>query len=250
VIALRAALFWCCWAAWTVGLGTVGLPVFLPIFRKHRRTAVAISKLWASGSLCLMRVFLGLRHEVRGVEHKPAGPAIFALKHQSAWETIALACLLDDPAIVLKRELLSIPFFGWYLARVGMIAIDRMAGAGALKQMVAQARTAVAQGRPIAIFPEGTRGRIGEKLPYHPGVGALYTQLGLPLVPVALNSGLYWRKGFFDKAPGVIIIEFLPNLAPGADRRETIAQLETRIETATQRLVETPRTMQDRRAYI
>ena len=159
------------------------------------------------------------------------------MKHQAAFETFLLNQILIDPAVVLKRELLKVPVFGWYLNAVRMIAIERSAGAGAMKSLISQAREAIAAARPIAIFPEGTRGQIGAKLPYHPGVAALYSQLAIPLVPVALNSGLYWRHGLFDKRPGRVIIEVLPLIAPGLDRREAMRQLEDTIETATARLV-------------
>jgi 1-acyl-sn-glycerol-3-phosphate acyltransferase len=226
--ALRALVFWIGWVVWTVGLGVLGLPSFL----LPRIWAVRVSRLWAAGTLAWLRLAVGMRHEIRGGAFRPAGPAIIALKHQSAWETLALACLFDDPAIVLKRELLSIPFFGWYLKGVGMIAIDRAAGAAALKQMVAQAKHAVAIGRPVAIFPEGTRSAVGTRQPYHPGVGALYSQLDLPILPVAHNSGLYWEKGFLKKRKGRIIVEFLPPIAPGMGRREAMQLLEERIESA------------------
>jgi 1-acyl-sn-glycerol-3-phosphate acyltransferase len=231
--ALRASIFWIGWVLWTLVLGIIGLPSFLG----PRRLAVRISQIWAAGTLAWLGLAVGLGYEVRGEAYRPKGPAIVALKHQSAWETLALACLLEDPAIVLKRELLSIPFFGWYLKGVGMIAIDRAAGAGALKQMVSEAKAAIALGRPVAIFPEGTRSPVGTRQPYHPGVGALYTQLDLPVVPVAHNSGLYWRRGFLNKRAGRIIVDFLPPIAPGIGRREMLRILEERIEGATDRLV-------------
>lgn len=228
-----AVLFQLGWVVWTLVLGAVGLPC-LAFSREMTRR---ISWLWARGTLAWLRLTTGISYEVRGVRNLPAGPAIVALKHQAAFETFLLNQILDDPAVVLKRELLKVPVFGWYLDAVGMIAIERSAGAGAMKSMVAQAREAIAAARPIAIFPEGTRGDVGAKLPYHPGVAALYGQLAIPLVPVALNSGLYWRRGFFDKYPGRVIIEILPAIAPGLDRRSAMRQLEESIETATARLV-------------
>ncbi len=128
-------------------------------------------------------------------------------------------------------------FYGWYAVRAGGIPVDRGAGASALKRMLARARNAVASGRPIAIFPEGTRTAVGARRPYHPGVAALYTQLGIPLVPVAVNSGLYWGRRSFLKRPGRIILEILPAIPPGLPRRQVMAELEARIETATAALV-------------
>lgn len=230
---LRAGLFQLGWLLWTLILGIAGLP-FLPT---SRRMTQRISWLWARGTLAWLRLTTGISYELRGAENLPAGPVIVALKHQAAFETFLLNQILDDPAVVLKRELLKIPVFGWYLDAVGMIAIERSAGAGAMKSMVSQARDAVAAARPIAIFPEGTRGEVGTKLPYHPGVAALYTQLSIPLVPVALNSGLYWRRGLFDKRAGRVIIELLPAISPGLDRRAAMRELEASIETATARLI-------------
>src|SRR5947207_2493807 len=138
-----------------------------------------------------------------------------------------------DPAVVIKRELLWVPFYGWYAARAGSIAIDRRGGAGALRRMLADARGAANDGRAIVIFPEGTRTAPGQRLTYQPGVAALYQALALPLVPAAVNSGLYWGRRSFVKRPGRIVLSFLDPIPPGLPRREVRAELETRIETAT-----------------
>ena len=148
----------------------------------------------------LLAPLAGLTYEVRGRERIPATPAIFAFKHQSAWETLALHLLLADPAIVLKRELTQIPLFGWYLLHAGMIRIDRGGGARALRTLVEDGRAALARGSSIVVFPEGTRAPVGERNPYHPGVAALYRQLDCPVVPVALNSGLFWRPAQLHQA--------------------------------------------------
>ena len=138
---------------------------------------------------------------------------------------------------MLKRELLWIPCYGWYARKAGMIPIDRGAGATALKAMLRRARAVMAQGRSILIFPEGTRTAVGTKRAYHPGVAALYTQLELPVVPVALNSGLFWPRRSFLKRPGRIVVEALAPLPPGLERRTFLTELQSRIETATERLV-------------
>ena len=230
---VRGALFQSGWVVFTLVLGILGLP-FLVLSREMTRK---ISWTWARGTLCWLRLTTGIGYEIRGLEYLPASPSIVALKHQAAFETFLLNQLLRDPAVVLKRELLKIPFFGWYLQAVGMIAIERSAGAGAMKSMIAQARAALAAGRPVAIFPEGTRAAVGAKPAYHPGVAALYSQLGVPLVPVALNSGLYWGKGLFAKRPGRVVVEILPPIPSGLDRREAIRQLEISVESATAKLV-------------
>jgi len=157
--------------------------------------------------------------------------------HTSAWETVAQFVIFPPQVWVLKRELLWIPFVGWGLKMLRPIAIDRGAGARALKRMVAAASRVKAQGRKITIFPEGTRGAVGETRPYLPGVAALYQFLDLPLVPVALNSGLFYKRRGFLRRPGTVLIEILPAIAPGLERHAMMEKLRTEIETATARLV-------------
>ena len=229
----RALAFNFAFFAWTAILGTVGLPfLFTP-----RAVTMRFGRFWAASVLALLKLIVGLDHEIRGLDRLPRGGCIIAMKHQSAWDTLILPVVLGDPAIVLKRELLWLPFFGWYAARAGSIAIDRKAGAGALRRMLARARPVGVAGRPIVIFPEGTRVAAGERRPYQPGVAALYQALALPLVPVALNSGLYWGRRSFVKRPGRIILEFLDPIPPGRTRPRIMAELERRIETATAALL-------------
>ena len=230
---VRSFIFDLTFYLWTILISVVALPALLV----SQRATIWISALWANVSLLLLQLIVGLTYEVRGWNNLPRGPAIVALKHQSAWDTIALWVLLENPAIVLKRSLAMIPVFGWYMRRGKAIMIDRNAGAKALRPMVAAARSAVAEGRPIAIFPEGTRTAVGFRGSYQPGVAALYMQLGLPLVPVALNSGLFWGRRSFRKRPGRILVEFLPAIEPGLDRRHVMAELERRVEQATAMLV-------------
>jgi 1-acyl-sn-glycerol-3-phosphate acyltransferase len=209
----------------------------LPLLLLPWRYTMAFGAAWAALVLKLLQWCVGLRHEVRGREHLPAGPAIIAMKHQSAWDTFAVPVVFGDAAIVSKKELMLVPFYGWYVWKAGMIAIDRQAGAAALRRLVAAAQRAVGQGRSIVIFPEGTRTAPGTHRPYQPGVAALYRRLDLPVVPVALNSGLFWGRRHFLKRPGRIVLEILEPIPPGGDRRAVMAALEERIETATARLV-------------
>jgi 1-acyl-sn-glycerol-3-phosphate acyltransferase len=225
---LRALAFNLMFFGWTALIGALGLPVLLA----PRRLAMRFGRFWAQGVLAALRLAIGLDHRIRGLEHVPHGPCIVAMKHQSAWDTLILPIVLRDPAIVVKRELLFLPFYGWYAARAGSIAIDRKAGASALRKMVAAARAAAAAGRPIVIFPEGTRTAPFARLPYQPGVAALYQSLQLPVVPAAVNSGLFWGRRSFMKRPGRITLEFLAPIPPGRPRRELMAELERRIETA------------------
>ncbi|HEX9569826.1 MAG TPA: lysophospholipid acyltransferase family protein, partial [Rhodospirillales bacterium] len=181
----------------------------------------------------------GIGYEVRGRERLPEPPCILAVKHQSAWDTLIWHLIADDPAIVMKRELLALPIYGAYCRKTEMIAVDRKAGASAMRAMLEAARAAAAAGRPIVIFPQGTRTAPGTPTaaaPYLPGVSALYRGLGLPVVPVALNSGLFWPRRSFLRRPGRIVLEYLEPIPPGLPRAAFMAELEGRIETATRRL--------------
>lgn len=233
MILLRSLLFNVAFYVFTAVMALLGLPMLLA----PRRWAAAFGRAWALGVLQLLGWCTGLTHEVRGAANLPSGPTIIAMKHQSAWDTLAVPVVFPDPAIVLKRELMMIPFYGWYLWKAGMIAVDRGAGASALKRMVTSGEHVAGEGRVIVIFPEGTRTAPGAQQPYQPGVAALYRQLGLPLVPVAVNSGVFWGRRHFAKRPGRITIEILPPIPPGGDRHAVMAELEGRIETATARLV-------------
>jgi 1-acyl-sn-glycerol-3-phosphate acyltransferase len=233
VIFLRALLFNIAFYLWTAAYGIFGLPFMLA----PRRRVMQFGTLWSTGCVKLAEWIVGLRWEVRGRENLPEGAAIIAMKHQSAWDTLILPVLFRDVAIVIKKELTWVPLYGWYAQRAGAIGIDRKAGAAALRRMIEPAKAAAAEGRPIAIFPEGTRTAVGSRLPYQPGVAALYRQLDLPLVPVAVNSGLFWGRRAFMKRPGRIVVDILPPIPPGRDRRQALAELEQRIETATAALV-------------
>jgi 1-acyl-sn-glycerol-3-phosphate acyltransferase len=223
-------------AAVFYGVTVVVSVVFLPLLVLPRRAFSAITRLWVWLILAAVRWILGIRHELRGVENIPDGPVIFASKHQSAWDTLIFNSIVPDCAYVLKRELFRIPLWGWFVWRVGMIGIDRAAGARALKRMVVDASDTLGQGRSIILFPQGTRTAPGEAKPYLPGAAALYRGSRYPVVPVALNSGLFWPRRKFRKTPGLITVEFLPPIAPGLDRRAFLKQLEGQIEPATARL--------------
>ena len=225
----RSVLFFLWFAVISVAIHLAALPAFvLP-----RRATVWASKRWSMALLWGIKIIAGLDYEVRG--EIPAGGVLVAAKHMSMWDTITLYLLLDDAAIVVKRELLSIPFYGWYISRAGVIAIDRSGHASALRRMAAQGRAKIAERRPIVIFPEGTRKKPGAPPDYKPGVAGLYGQLGVDCVPVALNSGLFWT-GFLKK-PGRIVIEFLPAIPAGLKRANFMRTLEERTETATARLL-------------
>lgn len=227
MVALRSVIFQIWFALWAVIVNIGWLPALLG----PRRWAVKGIELWSAGTIWSLRVICGTRFEVRGREHLSDMPAIFAGKHQAMWDTVAIPLVVRDSALVLKRQLLNVPFYGWYARKAQMIALDRAAHASALRSLLKQGKDRIADGRSIAIFPEGTRKKLGAPTDYKPGVAALYTQLGVPCVPFALNSGRYWRG--WKRYPGTIVIEFLPPIAPGLKRAAFMAELESRIETAT-----------------
>ncbi len=218
---LRAALFNAAFFIGTALIGVAGLPVLLLPWR----ASMWFGRLWSRTMLALLRAIVGLDGEVRGREHLPPGPCLVAMKHQSAWDTLMLPVLFGDPAVVIKRELQLVPLYGWYATRAGSIFVDRKGGAAAMRRMLKAARRAVAAGRKIVIFPQGTRTAPGERSPYQPGVAGLYQALGLPLVPAAVNSGLYWGRRAFLKRRGRIVVEFLPAIPPGLPRRRRMAVL-------------------------
>ena len=192
---------------------------------------------WARTSLFWLRVIAGVRYEVRGRDHIPSGACLVAGKHQSFWETFAILPLLDDPAMVLKKELTYIPFFGWFIYKFRMIPVERSAGSQALRALIDAAERAVALGRQVVIMPEGTRRAPDDPPDYKPGAAALYGKLNVPCIPFALNSGLFWPRRQFIRRPGTIVISFLEPIPPGLNRKVFHSRLETSIESETRRLV-------------
>lgn len=216
---------------------TVAMAVlYLPLMILPRRIFLWFTQRWVQLMLFATRVVLGIRFELRGLENRPDGPAIYASKHQSAWDVIIFNLIIPDCAYVLKRELYRIPLWGWYVWRLGSVGIDRSGGARALKGMVSDATAILEQGRSIIVFPQGTRTPVGESRPYLPGTAALYKGTEFPVVPVALNSGVFWPRRTFRKNPGLITIEFLPPIEDGLNRRAFLKVLEEQIEPATRRL--------------
>jgi 1-acyl-sn-glycerol-3-phosphate acyltransferase len=210
----------------------------LPLFLGPRRVAIEALKLWARSSLFLLKAICGTGMEVRGSQNIPSGPLLVAGKHQSFWETFAILPLLDDPCMVLKRELTFIPLFGWFALKFRMVAVERDAGPQALRRMMKRAKEEIAAGRQIVIMPEGTRRVPGDPPDYKPGAAALYGALDVPCVPFGLNAGLYWPRRRFLRRPGTIILEFCPAIPPGLPRAEFQKRLETAIESSSNRLLE------------
>jgi len=229
---IRSLIFNICYVAWTILLGG-GLVFILPL---PRRYMVEGKRLWTGGIVFIARWVMGIRHEVRGLENLPKGPVILAVKHQSAWDTFFFDSVLPDAVYVLKKELLSIPFVGWHMRKTEMIALDRSAGVKSMHILLAKAQATLDAGRQIVIFPEGTRTAPGTAGRYMPGLAMLAAAVDAPVVPVALNSGLFWARKAFLKQPGTIIVEFLPPMPKGMDRRAFLNELQSRIEDKTRAL--------------
>jgi 1-acyl-sn-glycerol-3-phosphate acyltransferase len=208
-----------------------------PLLFAPRSWAMAALANHARFELFLLRHIVGLKLEVRGREKLPKGACLVASKHQSAWETFALIPLFRDPALLMKRELFWIPFHGWFSRKFEMIPVDRDRGPAALRAMLRETRKRVADGREIIIFPEGTRRPPGAPPDYKTGVILLYEALGIPCVPIALNSGLFWPRRSLVRKPGTILVEVLEPIPPGLPKGEFLARLTESIETASNRLL-------------
>lgn len=234
----RSALFNAIFFTWTA----LELLVIWPVlFLPGSGPALRVANNWAGFVIALLRVVVGLRLEIRGDLARLDGPALIASNHQSAWDTAVFLRLCRRPTYVMKKELMAIPIYGWLAKKQGHIAIDRKAGGAAFRRLQRAAAAALAAGRQIILFPEGTRVKPGERRRYQPGIGGLYEALNVPVVPIALNSGLFWPRRSFVKRPGTIVLEILPEIPAGLPRATFLKELETRIGTAAERLIEQSR---------
>jgi 1-acyl-sn-glycerol-3-phosphate acyltransferase len=209
----------------------------IPTYFLPYRVLVAVAKSWGRSNLRLLRLVCGIDVAWIGLEKIPRGPLIVAAKHQSSWETFALLTLFDDPTFIVKRELMWIPLFGWYIWKARMIPVDRGARTQALVAMTERARVQLEGNRQLVIFPEGTRRAPGAEPAYKFGVAHLYAETGAPCLPVALNSGLVWPRRKFLRHPGTVRVEILDPIAPGLERAQFFERLKQDIEEATARLV-------------
>ena len=217
------------------------LIVALPTFFMPYHAIIYIAKTWGRVNLVLLRVICGIDYEIRGREKVPPGALIAASKHQSAWETFALLHLFASPTFIMKRELQWIPIFGWLTIKGRMVAVDRSKGSQALADMAERARIELARGRQLIIFPEGTRRPVGAEPRYKYGVAYLYAAEGVPVLPIALNSGLFWRRRSFLRHPGTVVVEILDPIAPGLEKEVFFHRLQNEIETATEKLTGGPK---------
>lgn len=222
---IRSVIFLIYLFAISVFLGLIALPVLA-----KRQWSIAFSKFWARTVLGGLAVLCGIKDRVVGEENLPSGPALVAAKHQSMWETLRLTVLLEQPSFVLKKELEHWPIFSWYCRANGFIFIDREAGVSSLRDMTNQARARMAEGAQVVIFPEGTRSRPGERLPYQPGVAALARALGVPTIPIRHDSGRFWKQPGPMKEPGTVTLTILPPITDASDRKAYLKMLEQQIE--------------------
>ena len=202
--------------------------VFVGIFASlfGRKATLAVIRAWLDLHHWLVTHVLGIAIRVQG--EIPAGQYLLAVKHQSMLETMEMVRITQLPVIVLKKELADIPLFGWMTRRYGVIAVERSAGAKALRSLVAEGRRAIATGRPVIIYPEGTRVRVGETPELRSGFAALYRALGLPVVPVAVNSGRLWGRGFLHRS-GTVTLKVGEVIPPGLDRKTVEARVHSAI---------------------
>lgn len=228
---IRSAIYEIFINLWGMIIPIIYFPAF---FDNSRKIADSGALCWSRFAIWTMKKVCGINYEVRGAENLPKdGQFIIACKHQSMWETIIMHLIVKRPAYAYKKELLRIPFYGWFLTKMTGVEIDRKGGAKALKLLLAKSKKYISEGHPLIIFPQGTRTPIGSNVkdyPYHSGIIALYSHLKVPVVPAALNSGLYApKKGL--KKPGTIIIEFMKPISPGLSKDEFLKILEEKIET-------------------
>ena len=222
ILALRSVLFALIFYAGTVVAVLSAFPLVPCGDRVLRRHAM----LWGGFHRWCARALLGIRTRVEG--NVPSGACLFAAKHQSMFETLDLLVIIEDPAVVLKRELADLPLFGQVAKRAGVIPVDRSGSAKALRRMMRAALAARDAGRSVLIFPEGTRVAPGEQPPLQPGFAGLYKMLKVPVVPIALDSGRLWGRNSFLKRPGIITMRFGEPIPPGLPR----AEIEARVHAA------------------
>lgn len=231
---IRSLLF-SLWLYLSMPLYAIGLS---PALLGSHKAAMWVVKGWARFVLFGLRWIAGIKLEVRGLEHCPKGPALVAGKHQSMLDIVAPFIFFEDPCFVLKKELMAMPFLGWFAWKTKMIPVDREAHAKALKDMVRNTRARLAEGRQIMIFPEGTRTQPGVPGEYKPGVAAIYRDVEVPCYLIATNSGAHWpAKGMTGFKPGTVVFEFLPPIDASLKRAEFMKQMETRIEAASSALL-------------
>ena len=227
---VRSRVFDALLVAWTA-MFLPALAVLL-VLGRPKGPIRATSRIWAKGILLLLKWTVGLTHVEWGRQNIPTSPCLIVANHQSQWETIAFLTLVPNVAIVAKRELLAIPVMGWFLRHSPMILIDRERGGSAIRHMLSEARKALAQGRPVPIFPEGSRKSVASEIEFKRGIELLYLQLGVTVLPVALDSGRFWGADLPFKNRGAITVSYLPPIEPGLSGSEFIRRAQQAVQGA------------------
>lgn len=231
---IRSTIYNLWLVVWTVFIASLGLPLFI-----HRNGALHVARLWSRGIIVAGKLICGLHYKIEG--EIPSGPVILASKHQSAWETVAYLSLFSPcPGYILKRELFLLPFIGWYMMRMRQVGINRRAGRSAIKQVIRDGKKLLdEEGRPLIIFPEGTRvSPFAKTSKYQSGIVGIVQATGAPVIPIAVNTGLFWGKGSYMKYPGTITIRLLPEISTDLSKDAFMEALKIAIETHTQALVQ------------
>ncbi|MDC0498220.1 1-acyl-sn-glycerol-3-phosphate acyltransferase [Alphaproteobacteria bacterium] len=230
---LLTIIFYAALASWTILMGVLSLP-FLCLPSK---SITLPAKIWIKGIFICLKYICGVTHEMRGLTNLSDEPVIIVSKHQSAFETFALYYYLQKSFFIHKKQLFYIPIFGQYLMKHNMVSIDRAGQASTMRKMISDVKKKLDSGSTIIIFPEGTRKKPGAKADYKTGFIGIYNTSKRKLQPVALNSGLFWQKGLKVIKRGHIIIEFLPQIDIGLDKKEVLDKVENCIELATKKLL-------------
>jgi 1-acyl-sn-glycerol-3-phosphate acyltransferase len=222
---------------WGVMIPIIYSSVFIT---NNSKTADRGAKVWSQFIIWVLKKCFNITYQVKGLENLPTqGGYIVACKHQSMWETFVMHLIFNRPVYAYKKELLAVPFYGWYLRKMSGVIVDRQAGAKALKSLLIQSKKYLDNKQVVVIFPQGTRtpvNSLSDSYPYQSGLAALYAAMNVKIVPAALNSGLYWNKKGLTGKSGSIILEFLPPIEPGLDKREFLTIIENQIESKSKEL--------------
>lgn len=228
LIKVKSHLFDGFLVGWTACFA-LGVPVFW-LFGSPPKTIRATIRLWVRGVLFALKHIVGLDYVEKGRDLIPAEPCLIICNHQSTWETLAFLVLIPDVAVVAKQELLRMPIIGWYTRKSQMIIIDRKSGSKALRTMLNQSREALACGRSVLIFPEGTRAHGKEPIKFKRGIELLYSKLEVPVLPVLVNSGKFWGPSPQSKRRGTVTVIYLPLIPPGMPAEQFTQKAEEQME--------------------
>ena len=230
---LRSILFKAVFYSWTA----LFCILYIPFFWLSRNALIACQRWWSYGVLFFLKIIMNIRLEIRGIENVPEGGAFIAMKHQSSFDTFVMHTVVSHPAFIMKKELLKIPLYGQFCKNTGMIPVDREGGLKALKDMMQTSGAAIEDGRQLIIFPEGSRTLPGDHIKYQSGIFGIYKYAKEPVIPVALNSGLYWPKNGPLVAGGNIVFDFLEPIEAGLSKNYFMETLEKKIEDASRNLI-------------